>query len=162
MQNFPPTVVLRHRKENLKKCSLRGLENRNDFNFLKYPTQVLPELGTYVLLAVGAPPLSERDKHRGLFVLDATWRLAAAMQNALGPRPEMVMRSIPSCFQTAYPRRQDDCPEPSKGLASIEALYIAYTLMGRDVEGLLDNYYWRKQFLEKNRHWWSLATSNKE
>ncbi|MFT4553308.1 MAG: pre-rRNA-processing protein TSR3 [Chlamydiales bacterium] len=152
MQSFPETVVLRHRKENLKKCSLIGLEERDDFIFLKYPTDTLAEMPGYILLAVDAPPLTEEDCERGLFVLDATWKLAGTMQKMMGPFPSMVARSIPSDFRTAYPRRQDDCPEPSKGLASVEALYIAYLLMGRDVTGLLDNYYWRESFLEKNKH----------
>jgi pre-rRNA-processing protein TSR3 len=32
-------------------------------------------------------------------------------------------------------------------LASIEAIYVAYQLMGRDTTGLLDLYHWREQFL---------------
>ena len=60
-------------------------------------------------------------------------------------------RCIPGGFRTAYPRRQNDCPNPEEGLASIEALYIAYILMGRDPTGLLDNYHWKDLFLEKNR-----------
>jgi pre-rRNA-processing protein TSR3 len=59
--------------------------------------------------------------------------------------------SVPSCFETAYPRRQPDCPDPSKGLASIEALYLAYVILGKPPTGLLDNYYWKELFLEKNK-----------
>jgi pre-rRNA-processing protein TSR3 len=35
-------------------------------------------------------------------------------------------------------------------LASIEAIYIAYWILGRDVTGLLDNYHWKDLFLQKN------------
>jgi pre-rRNA-processing protein TSR3 len=61
------------------------------------------------------------------------------------------MRSLPKEFQTAYPRRQNDCPDPKRGLASIEAIFIAYLKMGRKTDGLLDNYYWKESFLTCNR-----------
>jgi pre-rRNA-processing protein TSR3 len=35
-------------------------------------------------------------------------------------------------------------------LASIEALYMAYHLLGRPTEGLLDGYRWAEVFLELN------------
>jgi pre-rRNA-processing protein TSR3 len=38
-----------------------------------------------------------------------------------------------------------------KGLASIEALYIAYFILGYDTMGLLDQYHWAELFLEKNQ-----------
>lgn len=147
---FPPTIILRHRKENLKKCSLRGLEERPDFRFFTYPKDVLPDLSNYFLLAIDAPPLSEADKNLGLFLIDGTWIYAERMQRQL-PRPHLFQkRSLPSHLLTAYPRRQEDCPDPSRGLASIEAIYVAYTLLGRCAEGLLTNYYWREEFLKKN------------
>ncbi|MDE3056086.1 MAG: hypothetical protein KGI80_05315 [Verrucomicrobiota bacterium] len=143
-----PTVILRHARENLKKCSLRGLEGRGDFLFFTYPRDTLPDLSGYLLLRVDAPSLSPADCNRGLFLLDATWRLAEKMGKSLPPNLEV--RSLPSHFRTAYPREQTDCPDPERGLASIEALFLSYYLMGRSTEGLLDNYYWRTLFLEKN------------
>lgn len=150
MQHFPPTYILRHRRENLKKCSLRGLEGRADMRFLSYPGAILPNLNSYILLALDAPPLTAADADRGLFILDGTWRYAAKMQKFVDSQVVLEKRSIPAGFQTAYPRRQDDCPEPDAGLASVEALYIAYHILGRDTSGLLDNYYWREDFLAKN------------
>jgi len=35
-------------------------------------------------------------------------------------------------------------------LASIEALYAAYRLLGRDTNGLLDHYRWADEFLRLN------------
>jgi len=154
MQPLPPTYIVRHRKENLKKCSLRGLESRSDFRFFSYPRPELPDLTGYILLAVEAPPLTIEDTSRGLFLLDATWRYAAKMLEDVGTLPGLEQRSIPPGFVTAYPRRQDDCPDPERGLASIEALYIAYHVLGRDTTGLLDDYYWRELFLERNHHLW--------
>lgn len=150
MQPFPITYILRHRKENLKKCSLRGLESRPDFRFFTYPNTQLPDLSGSVMLAIDGEPLSLEDSHRGLFLLDATWRYAERMREFVDKQMVIETRSIPSGYRTAYPRYQNDCPNPEEGLASIEALYIAYTVLGLDVTGLLDNYYWKEEFLMKN------------
>ena len=150
MLQFLPTIILRHRKENLKKCSLRGLESRPDFKFFTYPKDILPPLDGYILLTLGAPPLSEKENKHGLFLIDATWRYAGLMLKNLPPMEGCLQRSLPSSLRTAYPRRQDDCPDPESGLASIEALYAAYALLGRSADGLLDNYHWKEQFLHLN------------
>jgi pre-rRNA-processing protein TSR3 len=150
MFTFPPTIILRHKRENLKKCSLKGLETREDFRFFTYPKDQLPETSKYLLLAMDGTPLTKEDNQYGMILLDGTWRYAEKMQKTL-PSAQF-RRSIPQGFQTAYPRRQDDCQDPNKGLASIEALFIAYTILGRDTTGLLDFYYWKKQFLESNSH----------
>ncbi|HSX04366.1 MAG TPA: hypothetical protein VLG76_06530 [Rhabdochlamydiaceae bacterium] len=147
---FPPTYILRHRKENLKKCSLRGLEKREDFHFFTYPILKLPDLSNYLILTMDGPLLSKEDAHKGLFLLDGTWRYASKMLQAHFTEKSFETRTLPAHFQTAYPRVQNDCPDPHRGLASIEALYIAYTIMGRDTTGLLDHYYWKDSFLEKN------------
>lgn len=151
MQPFPPTYILRHRRENLKKCSLRGLEKRDDCRFFTYPSSVLPDTTKYFLLAVGAPELQPADSDKGIFLLDATWRYAGKMLQFVESKVTIEKRSIPSGFRTAYPRRQNDCPNPEEGLASVEALYIAYWIMGRDLKGLLDAYHWKDLFLEKNK-----------
>ena len=142
------TVILRHRRENLKKCSLRGLEKRSDLLFFTYPVDPLPDISHYILLKVGAPPLSFDDRDRGLFLIDGTWRLAQIMEKQLPWKLEE--RSLPNHYKTAYPRRQTDCPDPTTGLSSIEALYIAHQILGRSTENLLDNYYWKKEFIKLN------------
>lgn len=158
MQSFPPTVVLRHQRENLKKCSLRGLETRSDFKFVTYPRGILPELSGYIILSLDAPPLSAEDSSCGLILLDSTWRYTEKMlkfvEGSLASNKcPIIKRSIPSHFRTAYPRRQDDCSDPHRGLASIEAIYIAYKLLGRSAESLLDSYYWKNSFFEINKHY---------
>jgi pre-rRNA-processing protein TSR3 len=149
MSDFTPTLILRHRRENLKKCSLAGLETRSDFLFFTYPQDILPDLSSYVLLKVGAPPLTMRDAEKGLFLIDGTWRLADKMERSLLQKVEA--RSLPSHYRTAYPRRQTDCPDPEAGLSSLEALYLAYTILGRSTQGLIDHYHWKEVFLAKNR-----------
>jgi len=151
MNTFPPTIILRHRKENLKKCSLAGLELRKDLHFLTYPTSPIPDLRGYILLALDSPILTPNDAAFGLFLIDGTWRHAQTMFRQLGLPHRFEKRSIPPNYVTAYPRKQGDCPDPERGLASIEALYLAYALLGRSTDQLLDNYYWKESFLNKNR-----------
>ena len=147
------TIIVRHRRENLKKCSLKGLEERDDLLFFKYPSCCLPDLSNYFLLSVDGPPL-EPNETRGMMLLDGTWRLAAVMEKNL-PMPP-VKRSLPP-LQTAYPRRQDQ----EKGLATIEALAAAYAILGKPLEGLLDNYYWKEDFILSNAWLHSLLSDSK-
>ncbi|MDN3506921.1 MAG: hypothetical protein P0S96_06800 [Simkaniaceae bacterium] len=125
----------------MKKCSLRGLETRPDMQFFNYPwREPKPSLCSYVVLAVDAPPLTKADTNKGIFLIDGTWRYAEKMLKSL--EEPITLRSLPA-VPTAYPRRQ----EVEQGLASIEALYLAYTILGRDPKGLLDLYHWREEFL---------------
>jgi pre-rRNA-processing protein TSR3 len=59
----------------------------------------------------------------------------------------MPARSLPADWKTAYPRRQTECPDPERGLSSVEALFLAHQILGRSTEGLLARYHWRDQFL---------------
>lgn len=152
MQAFPPTVIIRHRLENLKKCSLRGLEIRDDLIFLTYPYKTLPPLQNYILLTMDAPPLTQQDTPYGLLILDATWRYAAKMFKPFEGQPHLLYRSLPAHYRTAYPRCQHDCPDPERGLASIEALFLSYQILQRDTQGLLDYYYWKEQFINLNNN----------
>lgn len=103
------------------------------------------------MLAMEGPLLSAADGNHGLFILDATWRYAEVMERFVQKSAAPVLfRSLPPLLRTAYPRRQDDCADPERGLASVEALYAAYRLMGRDTAGLLDAYHWKEQFLAIN------------
>ncbi len=152
MQCFPPTVILRHRRENLKKCSLRGLEKLSHIEFFSYPgpIEALQKCNGYVLLQMNAPPLTLDDSHCGLLLIDATWRYAEKMLRFVEPIPNLIPRSLPDHFRTAYPRRQEDCVDPERGLASVEALFLAYRILGRDTSQLLENYHWKSEFLSKN------------
>ena len=150
-----PTIILRHRKENLKKCSLRGLEKRNDLSFYTYPTSMDLNLEGYVMLYLdpNSPKvLSQEDKNYGLFLLDSTWNYEKKMHDQiLKNHPKIIYRSLPDHFVTAYPRIQTGCVDPEKGLATVEALYIAYKILDKNTEGLLDHYYFKEAFLEKNK-----------
>ena len=58
-----------------------------------------------------------------------------------------VPRSLPHWIRTAYPRISKVTPDPARGLASVEALYAARLLQGRETTGLIDSYHWRQPFL---------------
>lgn len=141
-------LILRHRRENLKKCTLTGLETKAGLLFYTYPTDTLPDLSNCLLLKVGAPVLTREDANKSLFLIDGTWRLASVMEKQL-PCP-LEARSLPPGWKTAYPRRQTECPNPEEGLASLEALYAASLILGLETEGLLDRYHWKEPFLAKN------------
>lgn len=146
-----PTIVIRHRKENLKKCSLRGLEGRSDMQFITYPFSALPPLDHYIMLVMeGAPLLSKEDADKGILLLDSTWAYLPKMADAVERTTIIEKRCLPGHFLTAYPRDSKGCVDPKRGLATIEALYCSYALMGKSTEGLLDNYYWQKAFIELN------------
>lgn len=149
----PKTLIIRHRKENLKKCSLRGLEKKPEFLFYQYPLHELPPLAEHgVLLCLeGEEELSSADSGANLILIDATWRYAQKMIRALQFPEKLKKRRLPKTILTAYPRKQEDCPEPGHGLASIEALTCAFALLGRPFEALLENYHWKMDFLEKNQ-----------
>jgi pre-rRNA-processing protein TSR3 len=141
------TIIYRHRKESRKKCTLTAIEGQKEFLFLSYPTQKV-EQNDALLLALHGPELSNKDHNRKLLILDSTWRKLPKMEKAL---PPLETRTLPSGFRTAYPRRQLDCEDPTRGLASIEAIYIAFTIMGKKCSHLLDNYHFKTQFLELNK-----------
>jgi pre-rRNA-processing protein TSR3 len=54
-------------------------------------------------------------------------------------------------YQTAYPRASKLGTDPANGLASVEALFLAYHILGRPTAGLLDHFRWRAEFLRLNR-----------
>ncbi len=147
MTEFRITIIVRHPKENPKKCSVLPLRGRADLEFLAYPVKRPLDLTNYVRLAAEGPALSPEDRQRGLLLLDGSWRWAGAMSKAFA---EVPARSLQG-FQTAYPRVSKQGTDPDNGLASIEALYLAYHILGRPTEGLLDHYRWGEEFLRINK-----------
>ena len=142
------TSIIRHRRENLKKCSLSGLENKSGLRFYLYPLNPWPDFTGFLLLKIDAPPLTEADADRNLLLIDGTWRLAQVIEKQL-PLP-LAARSLPSHYRTAYPRKQTHCPDPLSGLSSVEALYLAHRILKRPHSDLLEFYYWKNRFLELN------------
>ncbi len=146
---YPPTVIVVHPRENRKKCSVEPLRGRVGFQFVQYHANSPVSLptGPYVRLGIGGPLLSPAESHLGLLVLDGTWRWAEAME---AQYQEVPVRSLPP-WRTAYPRVSKVFEDPAIGLATIEAIWLAYWCLGRNTSGLLDHYHWGDQFLELNR-----------
>jgi pre-rRNA-processing protein TSR3 len=139
-------VIVRHAHENPRKCSILPLRGRPDVIFLNYPVANRPPLEGYVRLAAEGPALSPADAAAGLLLLDGSWRWAGAMTRDFRDVPA---RSLTG-YRTAYPRVSKQGTDPDNGLASVEALYVAYRLLGRPTAGLLDHYRWAEEFLRLN------------
>jgi pre-rRNA-processing protein TSR3 len=138
-------LILIHPRERRAKCTVRPLRGRPGFEFRRYPLRE-PIPAGYVRLGLGGPVLSTDDRECGLLVLDGTWRWAARMEAQLADIP---VRNLPPLL-TAYPRSSKVFDDPEAGLASVEAIYAALRLLGRPTEGVLDQYYWRDDFLRIN------------
>jgi pre-rRNA-processing protein TSR3 len=143
---FPLTIIIRHRKESPRKCSVYPLKGRPDLRFLNFPVTRAQDLDGYVRLSADGPPLSETDAGAGLLLLDASWRHSRAMHRAYADVPA---RSL-SGWRSAFPRTSKRGEDPENGLASVEALFVAYHLLGRPTAGLLDHYRWAGEFLALN------------
>ncbi len=83
MQGYPSTVILRHRRENLNKCSLRGLESRDGYEIFYLSKRFASGLEGAVMLDLEGPELSREDRGRPLLLDDATWRWAEVMKRQL-------------------------------------------------------------------------------
>lgn len=142
-------VIIRHPRERLSKCSLEPLRGRPDLLFHTATEGFRFDATGYILLRVDAPELSPRDAALPLLLLDSTWRLLPRLEAALTGQP--VPRSLPAAVRTAYPRVSKISLDPIRGLASVEALFLARKLQHRDTTGLLDHYHWRDPFLAQFR-----------
>ncbi len=142
----PPTIIVRHPKENPKKCSVLPLKGRADIVFRSYPARALPPLEGYIRLAADGPELSAMDAACGVLLLDGSWRWAEAMERDFLHVPPRSLHG----WRTAYPRVAKRGTDPGNGLASIEALYLAHHILGRPTAGLLDAYRWGDEFLKLN------------
>lgn len=140
-----PTTVIRHPKERISKCSLRFLHERPEMTFLRAKKGFSFDATGFTVLAVDASPLSAADADRPLLLLDSTWRYLPDLAACLVG--EGVPRSIPAGVETAYPRVSKVFEDPTAGLASVEALYVARRLLGDDDPSLLDGYHWKEPFL---------------
>jgi pre-rRNA-processing protein TSR3 len=122
------------------------LRGRFDVVFLPYPVKARPPLDDYIRLAAEGPPLAPADADRGTLLLDGSWRWAAAMTRDFQDVPPRSLHG----WRTAYPRVSKRGTDPDNGLASIEALFVAYHILGRSTAGLLDHYHWAEEFLRIN------------
>ena len=140
-------TIIRHPKERIRKCSLTPLQKRSDFRFLKASKHFQFDATGFILLSLNATVLSKKDAGHPLLLLDSTWRLLPELIRCLTGNP--IRRSLPSGIETAYPRRSKISVDPSGGLASVEALYVALKILGREDPSLLAEYRWKDLFLSR-------------
>ncbi len=146
MAPVPVTLIVRHPKENPRKCSILPLKDRPDIVLLRHPVRERPALEGYVRLTAEGPELTAADADRGVLLLDGSWRWAEAMERDFLDVPPRSLHG----YRTAYPRSSKLGTDPDNGLASVEALFVAYHLLGRSTAGLLDHYRWAEEFLRLN------------
>ena len=148
----PDTIIVVHPRERRAKCTVQPLRNKPGFVFYKHP-RMPQSLNGYVRLGMGGPTLSTADADSGLLVLDGTWRWVEPMERLAASIP---LRSLPP-LATAYPRSSKVMDDPDGGLATIEAIYAAYRLLGRDTTSLFEHYHWGEQFIQQNAGVWGAA-----
>jgi pre-rRNA-processing protein TSR3 len=141
-------TILRHPAENLAKCSVEPLRGRPDLEFVTAEGPAVVRGEGRILLEVGAPLLTAADIGRGLILLDGNWKHVPRLRERVAGAT--LPRSLPP-VATAYPRRNAAGADPADGLATVEALYLALRLLGRDDPTLLAGYRWREAFLENIR-----------
>lgn len=151
-----PIVIIQHPREKKSKCTLEPLRLRPGYTFYNAHPGFTYDASGHLLLSVNAPELTPDDgiltdlhatkqQKRPLLLLDSTWRLLPQLEGCLTGQPRV--RSIGSSVQTAYPRVSKIGADPSGGLASIEALFVALTLLGERDDTVLSDYHWREPFL---------------
>lgn len=162
-------LVIQHHRENRKKCSLTPVLERPDLEVVVpragttgYPPMALP---AGILLQVGAPVLTAADRAhldadptRRLVLLDGNWVKIPSMLDRLRAAEALWPRSLPTGLRTAYPRRSKLFEDPEGGLASIEALHAALTILGERDDSWLQGYHWAHGFLDLNREFFVTAT----
>jgi pre-rRNA-processing protein TSR3 len=148
--------ILIDRKENPKKCTIHPLKGRTDFQLRYFAKNAkIPAFQSDCLLHVDGVDLSTIPHRpwKTLGLIDCTWRkVRPTLTRVEKPFPQLVR--IPDGFQTAYPRRNKKGEDPSAGLATIEALFIAAAFLGNWDESLLEKYHFGQDFLKINEPLW--------
>jgi ribosome biogenesis protein Tsr3 len=78
------------------------------------------------LLSPGGEELTARDRGPGLLVIDCAWRKVEKLRATIDG--ELVVRRLPR-LATAYPRKSRVHEDPRGRLASIEAIYAAWSIL---------------------------------
>lgn len=137
--------------ETANKCTIMPLQYRHDFRLLL--GRVKGPLTADILLHHEGIPLDQFQRElrtvHTVGVIDCVWRrLDPILEYLDKPLPPWV--SIPCGFETAYPRRSKKDFDPSGGLATIEAIFIAAAFLGHWDESLFREYFFADEFLRIN------------
>lgn len=147
---FQYEIIVDH-GETANKCTIMPLQYRDDFQLLF--GRVRGPLTADILLHHEGIPLHELNQEmhavKKIGVIDCVWRRLDPILEYLD-RPLPTFVSIPQGFETAYPRRSKKDFDPSGGLATIEAIFIAAAFLGHWDESLLREYFFAEEFLRIN------------
>jgi pre-rRNA-processing protein TSR3 len=143
--------------EKANKCTIVPLAHREDFRLLKVGREVLGPLRSPIFLHPEGECLSQIDLSifksspvQGIACIDCVWRrLDGLLKRIEGPMPTRAR--IPDGILTAYPRHSIFDTDPSGGLATIEAIFVAACMLGHFDLSLLSEYYFGLEFLKINQ-----------
>jgi pre-rRNA-processing protein TSR3 len=141
--------------ETSNKCTIAPLADRIDFSLFRVKgNNRLGPLRSPILLHHEGQCLTqirETETVTGIASVDCVWRrLDILIRRIEGPLP--VLARIPEGFETAYPRHNKNNDDPSGGLATIEAIFVASAILGNWDVSLLCQYYFGRKFVEINKH----------
>jgi pre-rRNA-processing protein TSR3 len=140
-------LILRDPRESTKKCSLTPLRGMPGVRFVTYDPDRRVQAGARILLHPEGEPIQASDAHKPLLLIDCAWRRLPQLLKSVDGALEH--RRLPP-LATAYPRKSKLFEDPGQGLASIEALYAAFVLLGEVHPELLAGYRWKDEFLARN------------
>lgn len=141
-------LIVRDARESTKKCTVAPLAGKPDITIRPWRRDRAIELPDVTFLHPDGEPLSPADAGRPLLLVDSSWHHLPQLLRDL--RGNLTKRSIPAGFATAYPRKSRVFEDPTTGLASVEALFVALAILGDRRPELLDDYYFKDEFLKQN------------
>ena len=137
--------------ESSNKCTILPLAYRTDFHILRGSTD--QPLRSEILLHPDGQDLGELKSTLSgvttIAAIDCVWRRLNPILARLG-KPLPLAVKIPGEFITAYPRQSKKSFDPTGGLATIEALFIAAAFLGHWDATLLREYFFADDFLKFN------------
>jgi len=145
-----PIKIIRYSRVNKKQCSLTALEGRSDLEFHNEKAIGKADFNGCMLLHPDGVELSEADKEKEIILVDAHWKKALKIVAQLEENYNLEQRGITG-FSTAFPRTNGLKGDPVNGLRSCECLWVVKKLLGERDDSLLEDYYFKKEFLEKNK-----------
>lgn len=145
-----PIKIIRYSRVDKKQCSLTALEGRADLKFHNEKAIGKVDFNGCVLLHPDGVELSEADKDKSIILVDAHWKKAMKIVTQLEENYELERRGITG-FSTAFPRTKGLKGDPVNGLRSCECLWVVKKLLGERDDSLLENYYFREEFFERNK-----------
>ena len=143
--------------ETANKCTIAPLALRRDFRLFRVHGEgPLGPLSAPILLHHEGHCISElKSKIKSppaLASIDCVWRRLPRLISRIEwvDQKQPVLAKIPEGFKTAYPRVAAKNTDPSGGLATIEAIFIAAAILGNADLTLLSKYYFGRSFIEMN------------